>query len=76
MAIGEDKQPVTMFLNRKLVKRIDGWAKKMELSRADFCEELVEITAESDGPIIDFSLELGRVARVIWPRKKVKVPTT
>jgi metal-responsive CopG/Arc/MetJ family transcriptional regulator len=63
------KFPVNLSLDLDLVKRIDRVAAKCGMTRSEFIANFMEITLESQEPVIDFGIQLGRVSKFIWPDK-------
>lgn len=64
--------PITMSMDKDLVAKIDAMAVKCGMSRSEFIATFMEITLDSQIPVINFGIELGRIARVIWPKSKLK----
>jgi metal-responsive CopG/Arc/MetJ family transcriptional regulator len=63
------KIPVNLSLEKNLVERIDRVAKRCGMDRSEFIANFMEITLESQEPVIDFGVQLGRVSKFIWPKK-------
>lgn len=71
-----DKQRIQVVIDAKVLKRIDVCAAKCGMNRSQFIETFMEVTLESEEPVIDFVLELKHIAKFIWPAKgKPKVRT-
>ena len=68
-----DKTQVKIYVAPDLLKEVDRLCDLGGMSRTEFVETLLEVTVETEGPLIDFSLRLGRAAKKIWPGKVRKV---
>jgi hypothetical protein len=63
--------PITMTIEPELLSVIDESAKKLGMSRSEFVTTFLEITLESQTPVINFAAALGSAYRKLWPRYKV-----
>ena len=72
MPIPDSVARTSIYMDRELMKEVDRLAELGGMSRSQFIETALEIVVESDGPLIDFSFRLGRIARRIWPKVKQK----
>ena len=70
-AKGRVSVPVTMSLEPQVLEMIDDSARKMGMNRSEFVAAFLEITLESQTPVINFAAELGHVYRKLWPKYKL-----
>ena len=63
---------VVAYCDEETVKKIDEFCEKGGMSRSEFVATALEIVVDADGPLIDFSFRLGRLAKKIWPSKSQK----
>ena len=75
--ISDDCQMVKVFLPKEKVAQIDKLRSLCGMNRSEFCATCLEITLETEEPLISFTLKFGKFAKKLWPEwfkgKKVKI---
>ena len=66
---------VCLTLDPDFVEKLDEIAGRCRMTRSEFIETFLEITLESQTPIINFAVEMKHIAKWVWPEKKTKAKT-
>ena len=71
-----ERTKVLVSMEVKLVQRLDVLAEKVGMSRSKFIETFMETTVDSEEPVINFAVKIGKLrSALLWPawKKRLKI---
>lgn len=69
MPQGPESERVIVYVGRKTLPELDRLAELSGMSRSEFCRNLIEMTVETDKPVIELGIRFGRLVHA-WKQAK------